>query len=782
MTPITSSSRSWTVLPLVILLFSSSAAEAQHSHRIEEVEPEQPVVIGLRRDDSNSKLGDWSWLVPPDTIGRLISDISVTYRRSQTDEEFRRACEKLRVDIGRLQSLQEQLAAFSYLLGFSSNLEPGSRYILLSTIGNQDISATRQEFQRMIYAELWRLVLLEREQFGYPLPSQEDTLRVNPKDALPSGEVDSIDRLREIKEALSEFEHSFDVVQFPSLAMAIWDSCSTEQQRFDVYLATIYLGSRAPEAGSISRFFLDKEDGYFHVVAKRHFRGEAVVPPLLRDDPNPVAKEYDVHDIQRDRNTFDDIIQEIETLKKRTKDLEHRVDTLEVAVRVLKKRVTAVEERVNELETRVEEVYQELKADIAELRQDAINWILKGKIDEDDRPTVNGQPDRDIDGIEDPLERKLLKDFAPVIHYAAVKDMPRAKAHGIPASLEWYLARVQFNEGGGDARVENPVRGLEIIRNHRKAGQPSANWKLEWHDRAKIWGDGQEHGHNIGGNRGIYGRVWRPWPNTNYYSVQYYVFMTFNETAITGDVGNHDGDWICLDFGVVPDEADRRGYKIVHAIYHNHGRQLFIHGKALKQCIDDQGHPHAWLERQANEPWPNKGTRGIEGWPRVDGFATNIFFDHEPTKQWKGIPVEAMTNWFRTGGQRQTSEFKAVRQHGIDELRIEWRQWRTQDVPNLGERACQSSGTVVDMSLDGTRGQFIAEYAGTWGSHEVHTDVPKGPPFNLKMWDREFDGPWNRNSPGYDTPAVTVERDETPRWKRVKCGSWTLYVTPGFSF
>jgi hypothetical protein len=56
-------------------------------------------------------------------------------------------------------------------------------------------------------------------------------------------------------------------------------------------------------------------------------------------------------------------------------------------------------------------------------------------------------------------------------------------------------------------------------------------------------------------------------------SVQYYILLTYNIPRAHGRQlnphgGEHEGDWICLDYGVVV----RNGLpRIVHAIYHNHG-------------------------------------------------------------------------------------------------------------------------------------------------------------------------------------------------------------------
>lgn len=111
---------------------------------------------------------------------------------------------------------------------------------------------------------------------------------------------------------------------------------------------------------------------------------------------------------------------------------------------------------------------------------------------------------------------------------------------------------------------------------------------------------------------GIYGRV-EP-IGTTLYAVQYYMAFGYNNTTappLCGDVepGTHEGDWICADFTV--DVADINAPRIVQAIYHNHGRQVFVESSGALRF--EGTHPVMYLEQGCNEPWPFAGEEGFTG-------------------------------------------------------------------------------------------------------------------------------------------------------------------------
>jgi hypothetical protein len=99
--------------------------------------------------------------------------------------------------------------------------------------------------------------------------------------------------------------------------------------------------------------------------------------------------------------------------------------------------------------------------------------------------------------------------------------------------------------------------------------------------------------------------------------VNYFLFLTWNQTAYSGGEGNQEGDWLCLDFQVTA--TDPRRPSITHALYHNHGRILLVERSAVELRA---GQPVAYLEAGTNEPWPNRGGRGFGGHPRRGVRAT----------------------------------------------------------------------------------------------------------------------------------------------------------------
>jgi hypothetical protein len=77
--------------------------------------------------------------------------------------------------------------------------------------------------------------------------------------------------------------------------------------------------------------------------------------------------------------------------------------------------------------------------------------------------------------------------------------------------------------------------------------------------------------------------------------VNYFLFLTWNQTAYSGGEGNQEGDWLCLDFQVTA--TDPRRPSITHALYHNHGRILLVERSAVELRA---GQPVAYLEAGTN--------------------------------------------------------------------------------------------------------------------------------------------------------------------------------------
>lgn len=203
---------------------------------------------------------------------------------------------------------------------------------------------------------------------------------------------------------------------------------------------------------------------------------------------------------------------------------------------------------------------------------------------------------------------------------------------------------------------------------------------------------------------------WSPSPGRKYVMLQYYAFFPWNETSYSGGVGNHEGDWMCVDFNV--DITDPRNPSIHSAIYHNHGRQILVRTSSALRY--DGARPLVFLEKGTNEPWPNAGGRGFSGFP----LAPNVMLNHR----------------FECGDDGwRPNEHKIVREH-----RGNGPQVRNFVLLNLGERGEPMPGEVQ---------RFVMRYPGTYGGWSkgfnyvfgrYRATCPEGPVFQRTMWDRDF--------------------------------------------
>lgn len=326
--------------------------------------------------------------------------------------------------------------------------------------------------------------------------------------------------------------------------------------------------------------------------------------------------------------------------------------------------------------------------------------------------------DLDGDGVVDKYEQYLLDLYAPVLYTHEVY-VPFQERVGIPVGADWLVrhSKVWFDDVviAEYPSLYQAIAMCQVL--------DSSRMRLE---NVQLWGgDGAEPrtwDHATWTAEGSYGRVWRPWPDEYpfLHSVQYMLYLTWNETSFSGDEGNHEGDWTMLDL-TVDTEANMMRPPVIHAIVHNHGRQLFVDPEAL---LSEGGRPQVFSEKGTNEWWGNPGLMGKSGWPRVNGWATNADFDTACDE----------LDWFEWFGcvLGDVSEEKVSREHSGAGYRMDF-SVSGRAVPNIGDNG---------VSLCGPEGTFIQLYAGKWGRLTGGTfsegDPPTSPVYNKKMGQREW--------------------------------------------
>lgn len=324
--------------------------------------------------------------------------------------------------------------------------------------------------------------------------------------------------------------------------------------------------------------------------------------------------------------------------------------------------------------------------------------------------------DLDGDGIPDAFESELLEQFAPVVYADQLYSGPTDRVP-VPCDPSWFLKHVDATAFGTTyLNSPTPSQLLAFVRNNRDF---APNILLPFHDQGNRWGFSQvdplSWDEGVKRHYGVFGRVWRPWSDyPNLYSVQYFMMFTANAPVFRFyNVGEHDGDWLCLDYCVDTGWPGAAPF-IRHAVYHNHGKQILLTRESLQF---EAGHPIAYLEPQVQEPWPNPSDNsGYDSWPDSNGFAKNWLWQ---LSLFPPEPNEEMTT-ARHSGRGHRYALSGIR--------------------NLGERyeKNKSDPTAQDVFLPVAQDIETAialEYPGGWGAEG---DQPSGPAFNNKQWRREF--------------------------------------------
>lgn len=359
------------------------------------------------------------------------------------------------------------------------------------------------------------------------------------------------------------------------------------------------------------------------------------------------------------------------------------------------------------------------------------------------------QGDSDGDCVSDSDESFLLERFAPIWK----ADAPGARP---PLPVEWwvrhcdlditnlllyssdgYNGRSVYLEGPGRAVCE--TNGIQLTveflnsvfvpgSNFTCAGLGSTPPYYLLDARSDQFRSGNDPSDPItwgvlnAQGRGLYGRVTR-WNgmNESQYLVQYFLFFGLNSTDVpTGNLGYHEGDWICVEFEVFWEGATSP--RIERAVYNNHGRKIYIDSPAGLDF--ESGRPVVYMESNSQEAVP---------WPGNCGFDPQ-----EPVPACVG--TNTVNGGFEVLGYRigaECEDFQVVREH---RGQGEW--LTTTSVKNLGEREAPNSDAEATFiqTFAGRYGWYAEDRFCAFGSctgRQISVASPTGPPFQSKMWDRE---------------------------------------------
>ena len=322
------------------------------------------------------------------------------------------------------------------------------------------------------------------------------------------------------------------------------------------------------------------------------------------------------------------------------------------------------------------------------------------------------------------FEDRILTTLAPVIYADQADDHPPLTLDYFArhVRLYWYNAPFGSEIGNTGDTPQNIDLILGQIALHRSQG-------LNYHYALHFVDSGYDVGTNTNepvtwasqqdAQRGIYGRVASI--GAGRYQVQYFLVFGYNNASapdICGDVppGSHEGDWIAVDYSVeASDVANPRIYK---AIYHDHGRQIFIESPS---ALTFEGtHPQVFLERGVQDSWPYPGFVGFAGYVPPCISVNKLF----PPQSIAGINLPIAS---------EAGYYPVVREHlGVGP------RFLVTTVVNVGSKANPGSNS---------ESHFFMRYDGWYGTEYerdcisfpiLDTEPPRGPAFQDKIWDRNF--------------------------------------------
>jgi hypothetical protein len=348
--------------------------------------------------------------------------------------------------------------------------------------------------------------------------------------------------------------------------------------------------------------------------------------------------------------------------------------------------------------------------------------------------TLSSPSDADCDGVTDAIETAVLQALAPAWYPELVRR---------PQPIDWMVrhgfAKV-FRRSDGAYVGRVPAQNVALTPDQfltqftqAQTVWPTGDFEYRWAYFNAAQGRETNDPNDpfdwplaAAQGRGLYGRVTPSPSGEGLLLVQYFLHFGWNETdAPPGcSTGNHEGDWIALDFDV--DCTDPNRPRIVRGWFHNHGRQIVI--ESPDAFAFDGQRARVYLERGVQEPWPFSSSFGFgpgqaELHPCV---STNRLLINDVASVPCSFEYESGCN----------AGYTAVREHeGLDGAFVI-------EPLNVGE---------VGAPADNAEARFFMAYSGLYGSEwhgdgcwipgiGVDTTSPPGPAHGSngqKMWRRE---------------------------------------------
>lgn len=362
--------------------------------------------------------------------------------------------------------------------------------------------------------------------------------------------------------------------------------------------------------------------------------------------------------------------------------------------------------------------------------------------------------DMDEDGIDDELEQTLIDMYRPMLHYDSSETVS-------PSTVEWFIRHseliwrttvqgspldVQIFSNAQLNDLNNPESPLLILQAGDGENLPFSSTTREPSNvgfRINIL-DEFKFGPGVIDTVGMYAHVVQltaplqyvggvsvpppPADPRDFYLIQYWQFLPFNDFQFTLDIGNHEGDWMWID--VFVDRACP--YTLRNIVYHHHGdshcQQTLLSGSSLPDETEPYPLPCApqnvaripqcYLESGAHEWWPEAGGGECEFCVPCIAFAPCCAIDC------------CKDNPSHNGALASL---------------------RSQNVLNLGERFAP---------MPGIEPQLVMHFNGLWGHNH---GIPNGP----------SGGPLRQESPGYPfSPLFVAHVDPAAEpWSEAGLGS-----------